>query len=109
MKSLVNPTGLRITMGVHLKQKKQEKNQQSYNKRWLQFSQKLCAHKKNGFFLWNTEKGGIDAECGGVEASGCLYKASSKSTTMALALSHNTTTASTLQYTAKILVAQNLQ
>ena len=109
MKSLVNPTGLRITMGVHLKQKKAGKSQRSYNIRWLQFSQKLCAHKKLCFFFGTQKKGGIDAECGGVEASGCLYKASSKSTTMALALSHNTTTASTLQYTAKILVAQNLQ
>ena len=37
--------------GSSSKTKKAGKNQQSYNKRWLQFSQKLCAHKKWVFSL----------------------------------------------------------
>ena len=84
MKSLENPPSPRITMPASKTKKGSEKTAVLIYKMAAIFLKKV--HIKTCFSLQSTKKH-IDAECSrGVEASGCLYKAS-KSATMAAALS----------------------
>ena len=80
MKSWVNPTSLCITMPTS-QTKKTVKNIIVLRYEYL-FSN-IVYIKNWSFCFWCTKKH-IDAECWGVEASGCLYKASNSTTMAAL-------------------------